>query len=52
MVWTDTTSRQYDRSSLCYASDCTDEEWGLVLSVKPIRGFDIYLLTVVMPDQI
>lgn len=30
MSWTETTRRDYDRRSLRYASDCTDEEWALV----------------------
>ena len=30
MPWTETTRPDYDRRSLRYASDCTDEEWALV----------------------
>ena len=30
MPWTETTRPDYDRRSLRYASDCTDEEWVLI----------------------
>ena len=30
MVWTDITSPRYERNFGRYASDCTDEEWGLI----------------------
>ena len=35
MVWTDITRPQYDRNSLRYASDCTDEEWALIEPLLP-----------------
>ena len=31
MGWTETARREHDRSGLRYASDCTDEEWAVVL---------------------
>ncbi len=30
MVWVKTTRRQYDRRSLRYASDTTDDKWALI----------------------
>lgn len=35
MVWTDITRPQYERKSLRYASDCTDEEWALIAPLLP-----------------
>ena len=35
MVWTDTTRRQYERIGTRYASDCSDEEWGLIEPFLP-----------------
>ena len=36
-MWTETTRRQYGRAGLRYASDVTDEEWGLIEAVLPPR---------------
>jgi transposase len=38
MPWTEITRPDYDRSSLRYASDCTDEEWALVARFMPPRS--------------
>jgi len=35
MAWTEITRPQYDRRSLRYASDCTDEEWALIAPFMP-----------------
>lgn len=37
MSWTKTTRRQYRRDGLRYASDMTDEEWGLLAPLMPAR---------------
>lgn len=34
-MWTETTRRQYDREGLRYASDVTDQEWGLIEAELP-----------------
>ncbi len=34
-MWTETTRRQYGREGLRYASDVTDEEWGLIEAELP-----------------
>lgn len=34
-MWTETTRRQYCRDGLRYASDVTDEEWGLIEAALP-----------------
>lgn len=35
MAWTETTRQKYDRRSLRYASDCTDDEWAII---EPFMG--------------
>ena len=40
MPWTEITRRQYGREGLRYASDLTDEEWGLIAPYLPKpKGF-------------
>jgi transposase len=34
-MWTETTRRQYGREDLRYASDVTDQEWGLIEGELP-----------------
>ena len=34
-MWTETTRQQYRRDGLRYASDATDEEWGLIAALLP-----------------
>ena len=36
MPWTETTRAQYDRKSVRYASDLTDEEWGVIAPLLPV----------------
>lgn len=38
MPWTETTRLYYDRRSLRYASDCTDDEWALIKPFMPDRS--------------
>jgi transposase len=38
MGWTETTRREHDRRSLRYASDCTDEEWEVIVPFLPPSG--------------
>jgi putative transposase len=38
MSWTETTSRQYGRAGLRYASDLTDGEWALLRPLVPPRS--------------
>ena len=41
MAWTPFTRRNHDRSSLCYASDLTYREWGMIepfMPLQPLRG--------------
>ena len=38
MAWTETTRPHYDRRSLRYASDTTDEEWSLIEPFMPSRS--------------
>ena len=42
MAWTETTRARYERHSGRYASDLTDQEWGLIVSVRcaPPNGAD------------
>ena len=34
-MWTFENRLRYDRSKLCYPSDLTDEEWGLIKPLIP-----------------
>ena len=34
MAWTETTRARYERHSGRYASDLTDQEWGLIVSIN------------------
>ena len=36
-MWTEITRPQYERCGLRYASDLTDEEWGLIEPLLPAR---------------
>lgn len=38
MPWTEITRRDHDRSDLCYASDCRDEEWKLIAPIVTQRA--------------
>lgn len=38
MPWTENTRPHHDRRSLRYASDCTDEEWLLIMPFMPARS--------------
>jgi transposase len=38
MPWTEITRLDYDRSDLCYASDCRDEEWKLIAPIATHRA--------------
>ena len=35
MSWTETTRPHYQRATRCYASDLTDDEWGLLAPFMP-----------------
>ena len=37
MAWTETTRARYERHSGRYASDLTDQEWGLIAPFLPPR---------------
>ena len=38
MPWIEITRFYYDRSELRYASDCRDEEWGLIAPLLTLRS--------------
>ncbi len=36
-MWTETTRPKYERAGLCYVSDLTAEEWGVIGPLLPSR---------------